>query len=58
MGIQKILYIFGKEINVLERFSVDYKAVKLYIKLNLIADDFVFVISFHEQKYPLHYYFK
>lgn len=54
----EILYIFGKEINVLERFSVDYKAVKLYIKLNLIADDFVFVISFHEQKYPLHYYFK
>lgn len=54
----EILYIFGKEINVLERFSVDYKAVKLYIKLNLIADDFVFVIFFHEQKYPLHYYFK
>lgn len=54
----EILYIFGKEIKALERFGVDYKAVKLYIKLNLIADDFVFVVSFHEQKYPLHYYFK
>lgn len=52
------LYIFGKETKALERFGVDYKAVKLYIKLNLIADDFVFVISFHEQRYPLHYYFK
>lgn len=54
----EILYIFGKEIKALERFGEDYKAINLYIKLNLIADDFVFVISFHEQKYPLHYYFK
>lgn len=54
----EILYIFGKEIKALERFGADYKAINLYIKLNLIADDFVFVISFHEQKYPLHYYFK
>lgn len=56
--LNEILYIFGKEIKALERFGVDYKAVKLYIKLNLIADDFVFVVSFHEQRYPLHYYFK
>lgn len=54
----EILYIFGKEIKALERFGEDYKAINLYIKLNLIADDFVVVISFHEQKYPLHYYFK
>lgn len=58
-GFEKeILYIFGKEIKALERFGEDYKAINLYIKLNLIADDFVFVISFHEQKYPLYYYFK
>ena len=57
-GFEKeILYIFGKE-KALERFGEDYKAINLYIKLNLIADDFVFVISFHEQKYPLYYYFK
>lgn len=54
----EILYIFGKEIKALKRFGEDYKAINLYIKLNLIADDFVFVISFHEQKFPLHYYFK
>lgn len=54
----EILYIFGKEIKALERFGEDYKAINLYIKFNLIADDFVFIISFHEQKYPLHYYFK
>lgn len=58
-GFEKeILYIFGKEIKALERFGEDYKAINLYIKFNLIADDFVFIISFHEQKYPLHYYFK
>ena len=58
-GFEKeILYIFGKEIKALERFGEDYKAINLYIKLNLIADDFVFVISFHEQKYPHYYYFK
>ena len=49
---------FEKEIKALERFGEDYKAINLYIKFNLIADDFVFIISFHEQKYPLHYYFK
>ena len=58
-GFEKeILYIFGKEIKALERFGEDYKAINLYIKFNLITDDFVFIISFHEQKYPLHYYFK
>lgn len=58
-GFEKeILYIFGKEIKALERFGEDYKAINLYIKFNLIADDFVFIISFHKQKYPLHYYFK
>lgn len=58
-GFEKeILYIFGKEIKALERFGEDYKAINLYIKFNLIADDFVFIISFHEQKYSLHYYFK
>lgn len=48
-GFEKeILYIFGKEIKALERFGEDYKAINLYIKFNLIADDFVFIISFHE----------
>lgn len=35
-----------------------YKMVSLYIKFNKLENYFVIVISFHEQKYPLTYYFK
>ena len=52
------LYIFGKNINLLERFENQEKIVSLYIKFNKISDQYLFVISFHEQEYPLSYYFK
>ncbi len=52
------LYIFGKETALLERFGNQERTVSLYIKFNKISDLYVFVISFHEQKYPLSYYFK
>lgn len=54
----EILYIFGKETNLLERFGNQEKTVSLYIKFNYISDRYVFVISFHEQEHPLSYYFK
>lgn len=52
------LYVFGKDVNLLERHGTEEKAVSLYIKFNKLENCFVIVISFHEQKYPLTYYFK
>jgi hypothetical protein len=52
------LYVFGKDVKLLERLGNSEKTVSLYIKLNKLEDCFVIVISFHEQKYPLQYYFK
>lgn len=52
------LYVFGKYVTLLERNGTEEKAVSLYIKLNKLENCFVIVISFHEQKHPLTYYFK
>lgn len=52
------LYVFGKDVNLLERNGTEDKKVSLYIKFNKPENCFVIVISFHEQKYPLTYYFK
>ena len=52
------LYVFGKAISLLERNGTEEKIVSLYIKFNMLKDSFVIVISFHEQKHPLTFYFK
>lgn len=52
------LYVFGKDVVLLERNGTEEKTVSLYIKFNKLKNCFVIVISFHEQKYPLIYYFK
>lgn len=52
------LYVFGKDVILLERNGTEEKTVSLYIKFNKLKDCFVIVISFHEQKHPLTYYFK
>ena len=52
------LYVFGKDVVLLERTGTEEKTVSLYIKFNMLEDCFVIVISFHEQKYPLTYYFR
>lgn len=52
------LYVFGKDVILLERNGAEEKKVSLYIKFNKLENCFVIVISFHEQKYPLTYYFK
>ena len=54
----ELLYIFGKDVKLLERFGSGEKTVSLYIKFNKLENCFVIVISFHEQKYPMKYYFK
>jgi len=51
------LYIFGKNVRLTERFGSTEKDVSLYIKFNKLENCYVIVISFHEQKYPLPYYF-
>lgn len=51
------LYVFGKDVLLLERNGTEEKNVSLYIKFNKLENCFVIVISFHEQRYPLTYYF-
>lgn len=55
---QEKLYAFGKDVLLLERNGTEEKTVSLYIKFNKLDNCFVIVISFHEQRYPLTYYFK
>ena len=52
------LYVFGKDVTLLERNGTEEKTVSLYIKFNHLENCFVIVISFHEQKHPLTYYFR
>ena len=54
----ELLYIFGKDVKLLERYGDKEKTVSLYIKFNKLENCFVIVISFHEQKFPLKYQFK
>lgn len=55
---QERLYVFGKDVTLLERSGSEEKQVSLYIKFNKLENCFVIVISFHEQKHPLRYYFR
>ncbi len=52
------LYVFGKNVELLERMGSRRRTVPLYIKINKLANCYVIVISFHEQRYPLTYYFR
>lgn len=54
----ELLYIFGKDVRLVERFGTEKKKVSLYIKFNKLENKYVVVISFHEQKYPLSYCFR
>ncbi|MEH2958580.1 hypothetical protein [Candidatus Merdisoma sp. JLR.KK006] len=54
----ELLYVFGKDVSLLERYGSEERIVSLYIKFNKLDNCFVIVISFHEQKHPLTYYFK
>ena len=54
----ELLWIFGKNVSLIERFGGAEKIVGLYIKFNKLENKYVVVVSFHEQKYPLTYYFR
>lgn len=55
---EEILYIFGKNIKLLPRYGGSEEMVSLYIKFNKLVNQYVIVISFHKQEYPLTYKFK
>lgn len=54
----ELLYVFGKNVELLERIGNVSKIVPLYIKFNKLDNCYIIVVSLHEQKYPLKYYFK
>ncbi|MCR5812299.1 MAG: hypothetical protein K6G34_13130 [Lachnospiraceae bacterium] len=54
----ELLWIFGKDVSLIERFGGAEKIVGIYIKINKLENKYVIVVSFHEQKYPLTYYFR
>ena len=55
---EEILYIFGKDIKLMPRYGDSEEKVSLYIKFNKLTNQYVIVISFHKQEYPLTYKFK
>ena len=55
---EEILYVFGKDIKLLPRYGGEEELVSLYIKFNKLTNQYLIVISFHEQEYPLTYKFK
>lgn len=54
----ELLYVFGKDVELLVRIGNTNKTVSLYIKFNKLDHCYVIVVSLHEQKYPMKYYFK
>lgn len=54
----ELLYVFGKDVELLERIGNKIKTVSLYIKFNKLDNCYVIVVSLHEQRYPMTYYFK
>lgn len=54
----ELLYVFGKDVILMERIGNAKKLVSLYIKFNKLDSCYVVVISLHEQRYPIKYYFK
>lgn len=54
----ELLYVFGKDVNLLRRFSPGEEQVSLYIKFNKLESKYVIVISFHKQRHPIKYMFK
>ena len=55
---EEILYIFGKDIKLMPRYGDSEEKVSLYIKFNKLTNQYVIVISFHKQEYPLTYKLK
>lgn len=52
---EEVLYIFGKEAELLPRFGGGTERVPFYLKLNKLAGPYVIVVSMHRQETPLSY---
>ena len=54
----KYLYVFGRDVKLLEKYGEEEKVIPLYIKIKKYENTFMVLISFHEANYPIKYYFK
>lgn len=54
----EILFVFGKNVQLLPRYGGKERMVSLYIKFNKLENLYCVVISFHEQEHSLTYVFK
>ncbi len=54
----EMLYIFGKNVRLIQRFEEREENVPLYIKINKLTEGFVIIISFHRQQKRLKLYFE
>lgn len=52
----EIMYVFGKNVGLMNRDTGELEQVQLYIKMCIISA-FCTVVSFHKAKYPIHYAF-
>ena len=52
----EIMYVFGKNVDLMNRDTGELEQVQLYIKMCIISA-FCTVVSFHKAKYPIHYAF-
>jgi len=55
---EEVLYVFGKDVELLPRFGGTEETVPFYLKLNKLAGQYVIVVSLHKQEYPLFYPFR
>ena len=51
------LYVFGKDVALSRRLDIGDEKIPLYIKINKLDNQFVIIVSFHKQTYPLTYAF-
>ena len=51
-------YTFLGKMELLERMGDAVRTVSLYIKFNKLDNCYVIVVSMHEQRYPIRYYFR
>lgn len=52
----EIMYVFGKNVDLMNRDTGELEQVQSYIKMCIISA-FCTVVSFHKAKYPIHYAF-
>lgn len=54
----EVLYVFGKDVELDNKIGEGQTNVSLYIKVNKLANQYVYVVSLHEQEHQLFFPFK